>query len=153
MSNYIPQNLKHLRESRNFSKTEVSNKIGKVLSVIGSYESGKTQPPVDVLSKYAELFGVSVGDIIDKDLSAAEAVGEVVNEPAAAYGDPAASLLREQRDLLQKQLDIRLKEVSVLNQAILGDEHALAELERIDPRLATHLKTLHGEKNKQENPE
>lgn len=68
MSTCIQLNLKHLRESKGFSKTRMAELVGKSDYVIHSYESGKIIPPVPVLEKYATIFKVPLGQIVDSDL-------------------------------------------------------------------------------------
>lgn len=139
--NYIYLNVKHLREKNNYTKTKMADLIGKSSSLIGNYENDTALPPVPVLQKYAEVFGVSIGDLIDRDLTKENVIGPSrVEEPLVPYG--GSDLLRRKKELVERELNLRLEEISVLSEAIMGNPAALSELESLDPELATRLKNL-----------
>ena len=51
--------LKKLRISSNLTQTQVSKRIGIVVSAVSSYESGTRFPSLEMLIKLADLFHVS----------------------------------------------------------------------------------------------
>ncbi len=60
----IHKNLKQLRLLRNLTQEEIAQKIGLTRQAISSYESGRTQPGIDLLMKFAEIFEVTLEDIL-----------------------------------------------------------------------------------------
>lgn len=60
----IPENLKQLRLKNNFTQEEVAQKIGLTRQAVSSYESGRTQPGIDMLMHFAEIYGVEIEEIL-----------------------------------------------------------------------------------------
>ena len=60
----IHKNIKQLRLLRNLTQEDVAQKIGLTRQAISSYESGRTQPSVDLLMKFAEIYEVTLDDIL-----------------------------------------------------------------------------------------
>lgn len=137
---YISLNFKYLREKKNWTKTKIAEEIGKSSSLIGNYENGTVIPPVPVLQSYSKIFGVSVGDLVEVDLTKENKTGtNMVSDPSIGYG---VSVLQRKYQMLTNELEIRREELIILQQAIQGDADALAALQKIDPKLATKLKKL-----------
>ena len=58
------KNLKKLRLERNLTQEDVSKIINKSAVAYGYYESGRSEPPIDLLLKLADFFGCSVDYLI-----------------------------------------------------------------------------------------
>lgn len=69
---HLGQNIRHLRKSRKVTQTDLGDLLGKTHTVIGGYESGKNQPPLDVIITLADFFKVNLDDFVFKDLSKEE---------------------------------------------------------------------------------
>lgn len=67
--NYFSKNLEYLRKSRNITQSELANKIGVDQTTIGRWEDGNREPTVGNVSNIAKYFGVSIPNLLDKDLS------------------------------------------------------------------------------------
>ena len=70
---HLSQNIKHLRKVARLNQHELGEAVGKTHAVIGSYENGRNQPPLDVLIALSDFFKVNIDDLIFKDLSKEEA--------------------------------------------------------------------------------
>ena len=58
------------------------NIIGKKRSVIGSYTRGESHPTLDTLIRIADYFGISMSDLVEKNLSKSKTKAqEKVNNP------------------------------------------------------------------------
>lgn len=57
--------LKDLRISRNWTTRELAEKIGVSQGMIPRYESGEATPRHDVVTKLAEVFDVSLNDLLE----------------------------------------------------------------------------------------
>lgn len=44
--------------------------IGSKRCLIGSYEEGRAQPPLETLNKLAKYFGITLDDLVNKQLLA-----------------------------------------------------------------------------------
>ena len=66
-------NLRYLRKKFNMSQEDLANRLGyKSFTTIQKWESGVSEPSVSVVKQLAEIFGVSMDQITNDDLSDAE---------------------------------------------------------------------------------
>lgn len=66
-------NLRFLRKKYDMSQEELANKLGyKSFTTIQKWESGVSEPSVSMVKKIAELFGVTMDQITNDDLSDTE---------------------------------------------------------------------------------
>lgn len=65
---YFATNLSYLRNKKNMTQKDVSELIGTCQQTIGHYECGYREPHIKNLLKLAQFFGVTVDDLISKDL-------------------------------------------------------------------------------------
>ncbi|WP_205434940.1 XRE family transcriptional regulator [Leuconostoc falkenbergense] len=63
-------NLRYLREKHGMDQIDLAMKLGrKSSSSVSEWEKGKYTPKIGVLNDIAEIFGVSITDLMNKDLS------------------------------------------------------------------------------------
>lgn len=66
----LARKLKRIRDREGLSQAEIAKKLGvKDRASISQFESGKIEPPLPVLLKYARLAGVSTDVLIDDKLN------------------------------------------------------------------------------------
>lgn len=58
------ERLKELRMLNNMSQSELAEKVNLKTSAISKYETGTTQPGIDMLKKFAEIFSVTVDYLV-----------------------------------------------------------------------------------------
>lgn len=63
------KNLKYLRKLRGWTQEEFSNKLGIKRSLIGAYEEERADPRLEVLEIIADIFKLSLDELLLKDLS------------------------------------------------------------------------------------
>ena len=64
------QNLKYLRTKSNMEQFELAQKLGrKSSSSISEWESGRYTPKIGILNDIAEIFQISIYDLMNTDLS------------------------------------------------------------------------------------
>ena len=63
------QNLKYLRKLRGWTQEEFANKLRNKRSLIGAYEEERADPRLDVLEIIADMFKLSLDELLLKDLS------------------------------------------------------------------------------------
>ncbi len=63
------QNLKYLRKLRGWTQEEFANKLRIKRSLIGAYEEERADPRLDVLETIADMFKLSLDELLLKDLS------------------------------------------------------------------------------------
>lgn len=65
---YISTNLQYLRKNSNKTQREIGNICGKTDTAISNWESGIREPDATDLGILANYFGITVDDIMFKDL-------------------------------------------------------------------------------------
>ena len=68
-TSYLHRNIRCLRKKLKLSQEELGCKIGLNRGNIASYENGSAEPKICNLLKLSNLFGVSIIDLTQKDLS------------------------------------------------------------------------------------
>ena len=63
----IGENIKKIRKDKGLQQKQVALEIGLDQSNYNKIENGKREPSVEVLNKLANLFGVTVDDILNPD--------------------------------------------------------------------------------------
>jgi len=66
---YLKENMKYLRKMNGLTQGELAEKLDLKRSLIGSYEEGRGVPKLSVIKQMAELFGVSMDDLLGEELS------------------------------------------------------------------------------------
>ena len=68
-------NLKYLRKLRGWTQEEFAQKLDIKRSLIGAYEEERADPRLDVLEIIADMFKLSLDELLLKDLSSVESTG------------------------------------------------------------------------------
>jgi len=66
---HIPNNIKFMRKKHGFTQETFAQALGINRPSVGAYEEGRADPRLTTLSKMAELFHVSVDELINEDLT------------------------------------------------------------------------------------
>lgn len=61
--NYLAENLKSLRKSKNMTQQALAEALFLNRPVIGAYEEGRAEPKMDTVKKICELFDISLEDL------------------------------------------------------------------------------------------
>lgn len=94
---FLHQNIRCLRKKLKLSQEELAQRIGLNRGNIASYENGSAEPKICNLLKLSHLFGVSILDLTQRDLSRDEdilAASEHFQQAAVA-----------EKEILEKFLD------------------------------------------------
>ena len=65
----IPNNIKYLRKKKGYTQETFAQALGINRPSVGAYEEGRADPRLTTLSKMAELFEVTVDELINEDLT------------------------------------------------------------------------------------
>jgi len=68
MKTYIASNIKHLRVSRGITQEQLAKVCNKRNTAVGNWEKGIREPNAVDLANIANYFGVSIDDLVKKDL-------------------------------------------------------------------------------------
>ncbi|RPD99883.1 LexA family transcriptional regulator [Aureibaculum marinum] len=73
MSNkYIQTNIRHLRKLKGFSQEHFAEELKWTRSMVGSYEEGRSEPPIDKLIELSAYFEIPIDILIKNNLSLAK---------------------------------------------------------------------------------
>ncbi len=64
----IQANIKHLRSLRKFSQERFADELGWSRSMVGSYEEGRSEPPIDRLIDLSNYFNLPIDILVKNDL-------------------------------------------------------------------------------------
>lgn len=65
----INKNLKFLRSQQGLTQKQLAEKLGLKQAAIGAYEEERATPPLTSLMDIAKIFGVSIDNLVNQDLS------------------------------------------------------------------------------------
>jgi transcriptional regulator with XRE-family HTH domain len=68
---YIQTNIKHLRALKQFSQERFADELNWTRSMVGSYEEGRSEPPIDRLIEFSNYFNIPIDILVKNDLRAA----------------------------------------------------------------------------------
>lgn len=65
----LPNRLKQLREEHGMLQKDLAKLLGCSPKTVSGYERAEREPNIATLDKYAEIFGVTIGEILGEDYS------------------------------------------------------------------------------------
>ncbi|MCB0400663.1 MAG: helix-turn-helix transcriptional regulator, partial [Flavobacteriales bacterium] len=65
----IAQNIKHLRTLRGLTQEQFSAELDITKSRVGSYEEGRSEPPISTLIQLSDFFKIPIDALVKNDLS------------------------------------------------------------------------------------
>ena len=65
---YIQSNIKFLRSQKKMSQERFAEELGWTRSIVGSYEEGRSEPPIDRLIELSKYFEIPIDILIKNDL-------------------------------------------------------------------------------------
>ena len=66
----LNENIRVLRKKLSLTQDQFAQQLGIKRSLIGAYEEGRAEPKLELLQKMAEVFSISVDDLIGKQFTA-----------------------------------------------------------------------------------
>ena len=60
-------NLRKFRKQKKLTQEELANKLGVIRATYWSYEKGSIMPPYDKLEQIADIFGVSIDELMGRE--------------------------------------------------------------------------------------
>ena len=103
MAYCLPERLKRLRQSMHLSQEQLARLLGVDRSTISSYESNVRQPPLDTLSRIADVFGVSTDYLLGRTSALTFDTFDLTGEDTALLYNMASELSEKNRRIRQLQ--------------------------------------------------
>ena len=63
----LGEKIKLYRENKNMTQVEIAESLGVKPATVSKYESGTLEPNIESLKKLAELFEVSIDELLKED--------------------------------------------------------------------------------------
>ncbi|MCB0599443.1 MAG: helix-turn-helix transcriptional regulator [Lewinellaceae bacterium] len=99
---FLQQNIRLLRKRLKLSQEEMANRVGLNRGNIASYENGTAEPKICNLLKIANLFGISIIDITQKDLSDKK----LLSEASSSYQNLSSNELELMDQFLRRSEEL-----------------------------------------------
>lgn len=87
----LNENIRVLRKRLSLTQDQFAQQLGIKRSLIGAYEEGRAEPKLELLQKMAEVFSITVDELIGKDFTNSE--------------EPASSSYKRGKDVLVVTVD------------------------------------------------
>ena len=100
----IHEKIKKLRQEKGWSQTQLANKLGVHSQHISRYERGNSNPSADTLSKFAEVFGVSVDYLLNEEADNINAY-RIKDKQLQKYFEEVDQLNEEDKSLIKGVID------------------------------------------------
>jgi len=97
--------IKQLRQTRNWSQADLSEKIGVKQKQISSYERGHSHPTTEVLIKIAETFDVSL-DFLALERNGGNVQGKIKDPELLKYFEIIDGFSDEQKAAAKQVLEL-----------------------------------------------
>ena len=108
ISNFFPTNLQYLRKDKHLTQTELANKIGVDQTTIGRWEDGNREPTIGNVANIAEVFNISIPDLLDKDLTKEN---NVFDETEVLFDKYKDVLSESDKNIIKAIIEERKKEI------------------------------------------
>ena len=76
---YLQSNLHFLRTKNKLSQKELAEKLFMTHQTISNHETGKSQPDLEMMQKYADFYEIPLSDLLHLDLSTKKPVKDIGN--------------------------------------------------------------------------
>ena len=76
---YLQSNLHFLRTKNKLSQKELAEKLFMTHQTISNHETGKSQPDLEMMQKYADFYEIPLSDLLHLDLSTKKPVRDIGN--------------------------------------------------------------------------
>jgi transcriptional regulator with XRE-family HTH domain len=80
---HLSENIKYLRTLKGWTQKQLGKTVGASLARISNYEKGISDPSIELLNHFSEIFNVTIDELINKDLSRSNTMAA---EPEPDYG-------------------------------------------------------------------
>lgn len=84
---YIGQNIRFLRKSKKMSQTELAEQLGLNMASLSTYERERSEPTISTLAQIAEFFGISIDDLVFRDLTKKEEAESSQQKSMLSYAE------------------------------------------------------------------
>ncbi len=78
----VTSNIRHLRKTNGYTQAQLAEKLDIKRSLVGAYEEGRAEPKLSTLVNIANLFNVTLDDLITVDMAQGTELRLVNNEQA-----------------------------------------------------------------------
>ena len=61
----VGKNLKNIRKKNDLTQDELAEKLSVTRQAVSNWENGKTEPDIETLTKIAQIFDISIDELVD----------------------------------------------------------------------------------------
>lgn len=107
---HFGKNIKHLRKKKKLTQGELGEAIGMTYSQVGAYEIGRSTPSFEALLKIAQLFNVSIDELVFRDMETEGIGNREPHQPVDEEKEVMAKRLNEMLEYRIRELERHIKE-------------------------------------------
>lgn len=111
-------NLKRFRKQKKLTQEELASRIGVIRATYWAYEKGSIMPPYDKLEQIADIFGVSIDELMGRETDKSdisEDLSKLIRKLEKENQVYDGELLNEQtRELLIASLENSLRLLNIM---------------------------------------
>lgn len=115
----IYENIKRVRKSKGLTQKDISEKLGITQPNYTNFENGKGEITISRLEKLAEIFNISVGELLG--LQETEKVANSENNERVRELEKELQDIKREMNFLGRENEILEKEKKILNNIVLED--------------------------------
>ena len=99
----LGDNIKKYRKIKNLSQEELADKVNVTRQSVSLWETGKTQPSVDVLIKLASVLGVATDELLSDNAVINREIPTVVTNKEISIDEYVDNNINENKDGRKKK--------------------------------------------------
>jgi transcriptional regulator with XRE-family HTH domain len=122
---FLADNIRILRKSRNWSQEELAKQVGLNRGNIASYEKGTAEPKLCNLLKIAQLFGVSILDLMESEDMKPEMSGNGTTNLPSSGMEPEMKLIARDDDKDLKTISNQFEQLYDATRSLLKSHKEL----------------------------
>jgi len=131
----LADNLSFLLKSYQLNQTDLADITGKSRSTAGAYVRGDASPPADILVMIASHFGITLDELVLRDLAVENKYGAQANAPSTVSmsAEPSheyKSAVQTDVDWLKTQHEFFKEQLEMMREHITSQRALIEELQR-----------------------
>lgn len=104
MPDMLKNNLNFLRKEKKMSQLKFSNLLNIKRSTYANWESGHTEPPISALWHICSFLGITIDDLVSKDISEGKTIEKIPNSEKGKVSDKVSGKVSEKMDKISNRL-------------------------------------------------
>ncbi|WP_242928958.1 XRE family transcriptional regulator [Pontibacter vulgaris] len=97
----VTSNIRYLRKKNGYTQAQLAEKLDIKRSLVGAYEEGRAEPKLSTLVNIAQLFNITLDELITLNLAESTGVKQVGNESGGKLRVLAITVDKEEKENIE----------------------------------------------------